>query len=201
MRLSYRIITTSVRSFMKLFWRLEIVNAERLQNIGNCIIAANHVSAFDPPFIGSIIPNEIHYLAKAELFRPKWFGAFLLYVNCIPIKRGRIDKAAITMVKMVLRKNHSILIFPEGTRKSTNVKSGIGKFAIDAKKDICPILIENSTEFWKCFTGKKRLRIIIGEKIKAENFKDLESTKENYHIIANNVMNTILGLADVSENS
>ena len=201
MRLSYRIITTSVRNYMKLFWRLEIVNADRLKDLGNCIIAANHISAFDPPFIGSIIPTEIHYLAKVELFKNKLFGAFLLYVNCIPIKRGRIDKSAITMVKMVLRKNHSILIFPEGTRKSTKVKSGIGKFAIDAKKDICPILIENSTEFWNCFTGKKRLRIIIGDKIKAENFKNLESVKENYRKVAGDVMNTILGLSDVSKNS
>ena len=171
MRFSYRIITACVRAYMKLFWRLEIINSDRLDQIGNCIIAANHISAFDPPFIGSIIPTEIHYLAKSELFKNKIFGTFLKYLNCIPIKRGKIDKAAITMVKLVLRKGHSILIFPEGTRKSNKVKSGIGKFAIEARKDICPILVENSTEFWKCFLGKKRLRIIIGEKIKADTLK------------------------------
>ena len=198
MRLSYRIITTFVRINMKLFWRLEIVNSERLDQIGDCIIAANHISAFDPPFIGSIIPTEIHYLAKSELFKNMLFGAFLKYLNCIPIKRGRIDKAAITMVKLVLRKGHSILIFPEGTRKSNKVKSGIGKFAIDARKDICPILVENSTEFWNCFLGKKRLRIIIGEKIKADTFAELESNKENYRRVAADVMNKILDLTNVS---
>lgn len=198
MRLSYRIITTVVRSFMKLSWNLEIVNKERLSNIGDCIIAANHISAFDPPFIGSIIPTEIHYLAKAELFNNKLFGAFLKHVNCIPIKRGRIDKTAITMVKLVLRKGHSMLIFPEGTRKSTKVKSGIGKFAIEAKKDICPILIENSTDFWDCFFKRKKLRIIIGEKIKAKSFSELEGIKENYQKVAEEVMNTILDLKNVN---
>jgi len=199
MRTSYRLITSCIRFWMKIFWRLEIVNPERLQYMTNCIIAANHISAYDPPFIGSIIPTEIHYLAKNELFKNKLFGAVLKHLNAIPIRRGRIDKRAITMVKMVLRINHSILIFPEGTRKSTKVKSGIGKFAIDAKKDICPILIENSTSFWQCFTGKKKLRIFIGEKIKADTFKDLESNKENYQKIAENVMQTILNLG--SENA
>ncbi|MDO9577995.1 MAG: lysophospholipid acyltransferase family protein [Candidatus Cloacimonadales bacterium] len=196
MRKSYGAITFSVRLFMKVFWRLKIYHKERLENIGNCIIAANHISAYDPPFIGSIIPAEIHYLAKSELFRNKLFGAFLLYVNCIPIKRGSIDKAAITLVKMVLRKGHSILIFPEGTRKSTNVKSGIGKFAIEMKKDICPIYIENSTRFWQCFLGKKRLKIVIGERIKTESFAEMESIKDNYRQLANEVMNKINGLKD-----
>jgi len=151
MRWSYSFITTCVRIYMRVFWGLMIINKERLAGLTDCIIAANHISAYDPPFIGAIIPNEIHYLAKAELFRNKLMGAFLVYVNCIPVKRGRIDKSAITMVKLVLRKGHSILIFPEGTRKSSKVKSGIGKFALEAKKDVCPIYIYNSTNFWKCF--------------------------------------------------
>ena len=194
MRKSYQTITYLVRQYMKIFWRLQIINKERLENIGNCIIAANHISAFDPPFIGSVIPTEIHYLAKAELFKNKLFGAFLLHVNCIPVRRGSIDKRAITLVKMVLRKGHSILIFPEGTRKSTNVKSGIGKFAIEMKKDICPIYIENSTRFWQCLLGKKKLKIVVGERIKAAEFAGLEDTKENYRLLANDVMNKINGL-------
>ncbi len=196
MRKSYSFITTSVRIYMKIFWKLKIINSERLSDISDCIIAANHISAFDPPFIGSVIPTEIHYLAKAELFKNKLAGAFLVFVNCIPVKRGRIDKAAITMVKLVLRKGHSILIFPEGTRKSSNVKSGIGKFAIEAKKDICPVYIHNSTNFLKCLFGKERLKIVIGEKIKASSFAELENTKDNYKSLANSVMEKVYGLKD-----
>lgn len=194
MRKSYAFITACVRVYMKIFWKLKIINSERLTEISDCIIAANHISAYDPPFIGSIIPTEIHYLAKAELFKNKLMAASLKFLNCIPVKRGRIDKFAITMVKLVLRKGHSILIFPEGTRKSSNVKSGIGKFAIEAKKDICPIYIHNSTNFLKCFLGKERLKIVIGEKIKAKTFAEIENTKENYKNLANNVMEKIFRL-------
>lgn len=201
MRKTYASITATVRFYMRVFWRLKVYNEERLKDLQNCIIAANHISAFDPPFIGALVPIEIHYLAKWELFKNKLFGAFLLSVNCIPIKRGRIDKAAITRVKMVLRKKRSILIFPEGTRKSTRVKSGIGKFAIEAKTDICPVYIENSTDFWKCFLGKKRLKIVIGERIKAEEFAALEASRENYQKLSEQVMNKILDLKNECENS
>ncbi|MDP8202299.1 MAG: lysophospholipid acyltransferase family protein [Candidatus Tenebribacter burtonii] len=179
---------------MKIFWKLKIINSERLIEVSDCIIAANHISAFDPPFIGSIIPTEIHYLAKAELFKNKLAGAFLLYVNCIPIKRGRIDKSAITMVKLILRNGHSILIFPEGTRKSSKVKAGIGKFAIETKKDIIPMYIHNSTNFLKCFLGKERLKIVIGEKITAKSFAEMANIKENYKNLTDSVMEKVYEL-------
>ncbi len=196
MRRSYAIITGLMRFFMKAFWRLRIYGREKLNNMENCLIAANHISAYDPPFIGSIIPIEIHFLAKVELFRNKLFGAILLSLNCIPVKRGRIDKNAITRVKMVLRKNRSLLIFPEGTRKSSRVKSGIGKFAIETKTDICPVYVENSTDFWGCFLGKKRLKIVIGERIKASEFADWEANKENYQKLSEYVMKRIFELKD-----
>lgn len=196
MRKSYAFITTCVRIYMKIFWGLKIIHPERLKELSDCIIAANHISAYDPPFIGSVIPNEIHYLAKIELFKNKLVKALLLYFNCIPVKRGRIDKSAITMVKIVLRKGRSVLIFPEGTRKSSKVKSGIGKFAIEAKKDICPIYIHNSENSLKCLLRKERLKIVIGERVKASSFSGLDSTKENYKKLANRVIEEVYRLKD-----
>lgn len=196
MRKKYRFLTTMIRTCMKVFWKLEVIHKERLNDFSDCILAANHISAFDPPFIGSIIPTEIHYIAKSELFKNKLFGAFLRSVNAFPVKRGRIDKSAITMVKLILRKGHSLLIFPEGTRKSNKVKYGIGKFAIEAKRDICPVYIHNSDNFSKCIFGKERLKIVIGERIKASTFSELESTKENFKLLADRVMKEVYRLKD-----
>ncbi|MCF7859480.1 MAG: 1-acyl-sn-glycerol-3-phosphate acyltransferase [Candidatus Cloacimonetes bacterium] len=194
MRKRYNIITSTVRLYMKIFWRLEIINRDRLSDISECIIVANHISAFDPPFIGSIIPQEIYYLAKVELFKNKIFGALLKSLNCIPVKRGKVDRNAVTMVMKVLDHGHSILIFPEGTRKSSRVKSGVGKFAIETHKDIYPIYIHNSTNFLKCFLGKERLKIVIGERIKAVTFADLESKRGDHQKLATRIMESVYRL-------
>ncbi|MBC8415706.1 MAG: 1-acyl-sn-glycerol-3-phosphate acyltransferase [Candidatus Cloacimonetes bacterium] len=196
MRKTYSLIINLVKYYMIVFWGLEIINKERLSLVQNCIIAPNHVAAVDPFFIGSIIPVEIYYLAKVELFRNKAVGSILKFLNAIPVKRGMIDKAAIRFVTQILNKGHSILIFPEGTRKSASVKSGVGKFAMQLKKDILPIYIKNSPYFWKCFLRKEKLKIVIGEKIKAESFSNLDETKENYRSLAEHVLKKINELSN-----
>ena len=196
MRKTYSLIINLVKYYMIVFWGLEIINKERLSSVQNCIIAPNHVAAVDPFFIGSIIPVEIYYLAKVELFRNKAVGSILKFLNAIPVKRGMIDKAAIRFVTQILNKGHSILIFPEGTRKSASVKSGVGKFAMQLKKDILPIFIKNSPYFWKCFLRKEKLKIVIGEKIKAESFSNLDETKENYRSLAEHVLKKINELSN-----
>ena len=196
MRKTYSLITNLVKYYITIFWGLEIINKERLSSVQNCIIASNHVAAVDPFFIGSIIPVEIYYLAKIELFRNKAVGSILKFLNAIPVKRGMIDKAAIRFVTRVLNKGHSILIFPEGTRKSASVKSGVGKFAMQLKKDILPIYIKNSPFFWKCFLRKEKLKIVIGEKIKAESFSNLDEIKENYRSLAEDVLKKINELSN-----
>ncbi len=196
MRKIYSLIINLVKYYMIVFWGLEIINKERLSSVQNCIIAPNHIAAVDPFFIGAIIPVEIYYLAKIELFKNKIVGSILKFLNAIPVKRGMIDKAAIRFVIRVLNKGHSILIFPEGTRKSASVKSGVGKFAIQLKKDILPIYIKNSPYFWKCFLRKEKLKIVIGEKITAESFSNLDEIKENYRSLAEDVLKKINELSN-----
>ena len=196
MHRTYSLIINLVKYYMIVFLGLEIINKERLSSVQNCIIAPNHVAAVDPFFIGSIIPVEIYYLAKVELFRNKAIGSILKFLNAIPVKRGMIDKAAIRFVTQILNKGYSILIFPEGTRKSASVKSGVGKFAMQLKKDILPIYIKNSQYFWKCFLRKEKLKIVIGEKIKVESFSNLDETKENYRNLAEHVLKKINELSN-----
>ena len=89
-----------------------------------------------------------------------------------------------------------MLIFPEGTRKSSKAKSGIGKIALETGKDILPIYIENSDKFWSCLIGKKRLKIIFGEKIKATEFSQWEKNKDNYRKLAEMILERINRLKD-----
>jgi len=180
MRVSYRIIVTTVRVFMKIFYNYEIINADKLDNIDNTIIAANHISANDPPFLGGIIRQEIYYLAKSELFRNRIFGSILKYFNCIPIRRGVIDRSALIKVKEVLLKGNSILIFPEGTRNSNKPRPGIGKIAIETATNVLPVFIRNSNDFKKCFLKKDKLNFIIGDVIDIAPFIKKGETKENY---------------------
>lgn len=196
MRKIYFLTCFLIRLIMKLFWHYKIINKERLKTIDNCIIAPNHISAYDPTFIGAIIPMEISYLAKIEIFKNPILARFLRLHNVIPIARRRIDRKAIENVEERLRSGHSMLIFPEGTRKSYKAKPGIGKIAIQTQKDILPIFMINSDNFWKCFLGKDRLKIVIGNKIKIDQLQHFKETKSDYRALADYILEKINELKD-----
>lgn len=191
MRKIYFLICFLLRLFMKLFWHFKIINKERLKTLDNCIIASNHISAYDPTFIGAIMPMEISYLAKIEIFKNPLFARFLKYLNAIPIARKRIDRKAIENVIDQLNSGRSVLIFPEGTRKSYKAKPGIGKIAIQTQKDILPIFMMNSDDFGKCFSKKDRLKIVIGEKIKINQLHHFKETKSDYRALADFILEKI----------
>jgi len=197
MRTSYRIVTSMIRYSIKIFYHYEIMNAEKLAKLDNCIIASNHISANDPPFLGGIIPQEIYYLAKAELFRNKFLGNFLRYLNCIPIRRGVVDRKALARVKEVLKNKKSILLFPEGTRNSNKPRPGIGKIAIETGTNVLPIFIKNSNNLKDCFLWKKRLKFIIGDIIDTTPFIEKGENKQNYRDFSAYVLNKINELKDV----
>jgi len=125
----------------------------------------------------------------------RFFRAF----NSIPIKRGAIDRKATAKIEELLAEGKSLLMFPEGTRKNVKVKAGIGKIAYQLKKDIFPVRIINSDDLWSCFLRKKKLQIIMGDKITICTFSG-EETKATYQHIADYTINVIYGLKDESAN-
>lgn len=192
MRKTYKLICFIVRTFiMRLYARYHLYHEERIQDARGCIIAVNHISNFDPPFIGSVVPFEIYYFGKAELFKVRWFGAILKYINVIPVHRGQVTAGSITQASKILTEGHSLLLFPEGTRRGLRAKPGVGLLALQLQKDIVPIYIRNSDRLWECFTGRCKLTITIGEKIRASSFSEMPKTKESYQAIADLIFNKI----------
>ncbi len=201
MKLLYDIIKYFTRIYMRIFYHYKIINPERLEDLKGCIIAANHISANDPLFLGAIIPKQINYLAKSELFRNPILAAFLKKMGVISIRRGKVDRKAIELVENNLNSGHMVIMFPEGTRKSTKVKAGIGKMALETRKDILPLYIKNSDRFKDCFWGKSRMYIVVGEWIKIEDFIAAGIEKENYRRIADHTMQKIFELENECKNS
>jgi len=194
MKIVYRVSTYFFRTIMKLAGNYRILNRERLDNWESCIIAANHLSYFDPPFLGSIFPHEIYYLAKSELFKNPLFGGILKYFNAIPVKRGVVDRNTISRLKKILAKNKALLIFPEGSRKSFSAKPGIGILVYDMKVPILPVYIENSNHMLSCLFRKRRLNIYLGEKIQPDKYVNMPADKNTYRLIAEEILEKINGL-------
>jgi len=102
MKLSYYIATFIIRNLAKLFLRMKIIDKANIPSKGPFILACNHISYFDPPLVGSSFKREVHFMAKKELFRNRYFGRLIAHFNAHPINRNGFDKAAIETVSVVL---------------------------------------------------------------------------------------------------
>ena len=135
---------TLVGTLYRIFWRFRVRGTENVPRDGGVIIAANHISYFDPPAIGCALPRPLTYMAKSELFEIPVFGAMIKALSAYPIERGRGDIGAIKRSVALLREGHALAMFPEGTRNfegKSGAQNGAALLASLAGVPIVPAYI------------------------------------------------------------
>lgn len=149
---------------------------------GGAILAANHVSFFDPPIIGGTWPGEIHFLASDYLFKVPLLGPLIRALNSHPVSRGAGDLGAFRLTSKLLREGKKVVVFPEGTRSKDGqlqeFKKGVAKLAFTGHAAVVPIYIEGTYAIW----GRKqkfpklwgKTRIFYGNALYVEDYQGLE---------------------------
>lgn len=180
--------------------RMRVEGVENIPASGAFILAANHISYFDPPLLGSMISRQMNYLAKDTLFKRPMISRVLKAVNAIPVKRGVIDRRALEQCVDLLKEGKGLILFPEGTRSKTgdflNPKPGIGMIAHRARCSIVPAFLVGSDSLSDCLIGKRRLQIIFGSPITEQWVASLEPEKASYLKIAGEAMDRIRQLKE-----
>ncbi len=132
-----------------MFFRGEVSGLENLPPSGAYLVAANHASHLDPPFIGANIPRQMAFFARKTLWKPGLPSRWLDRVGAIPVDRdGGSDLKAIKRVLATLAKGTPLVLFPEGTRSPDGelqpAKAGVGMIACKTGVPVVPVRIFNS---------------------------------------------------------
>ena len=174
MTLFYRFTAFTVGWMFRILYGVKRYNLEKLDFEGPAILASNHISLADPPLIGSLTPFEVHFMAKAELFKNPVFGKTILALNAFPVKRGLIDRKAMKRAEEILIDGGRVLIFPEGTRQKDGVmksgRPGLAKLAIENDVPVLPVYLENSNHLSKVFLSRRYIKIVYGDLIDTASF-------------------------------
>ena len=113
----------------------------------SCIFVSNHISYMDSAIVPKTIRHPVRPLGKIEMSKIPIFG--LIYKNVIvAVDRSSAQHRAesVRLMKSLLNKGISILVFPEGTFNTTHkpLKSfydGAFRIAIETGTPIRPILL------------------------------------------------------------
>lgn len=206
MRLGYWFSSTLVRTVCRLLFGLRVRGVENVPRDGKILIVSNHLSNFDPPIIGSVVPREICFAAKIELFRGL-VGAWVRYHNALPVRRSGSDKDAIKRFVGVLNEGSALLMFPEGTRardpRGKDAKAGAGMVASLAKADVLPVHLTGTHDPRRALFRRGGMRVTFGERIPHEYLLaearalagDGAGKKELYQAISDVAMRYVRALA------
>jgi len=183
----------------RFLFRIQVEGRENIPRRGRLLFAANHVSAYDPFVIGSLVPRALYFLAKKELFRNPVFAAVLRFLHAIPLDRREVAHNTIRRVNELLAKGEAVLLFPEGTRTRSGQmgasKSGVGMMAAVNQADIVPVRVEGLFGKRLSLRRRPRVKIIFGSVISVAPFlQNGTATKEIYRQITAAVFERIRAL-------
>ncbi len=170
------------------FYNYVVTGRENIPKDGAYIVCANHVSYLDPIFVGISLPNRMHFMAKAELFKHIFLGALLNWLGAFPIKRGEADIKSIKTSLKLLKSGNVLALFPEGTRNRSEelvAEPGIAMLAIKSKVPVVPVAIISSYRFFR------RTRVIIGKPVELTEYYDRKLLNEEYLQISLDIMKKI----------
>ena len=94
--------------------RVCVVRCENANHNGAFLLAANHISHFDPFIISSVVRRKIDWMAMAEFFPYPLLGHFLRAVDAFPADRHRADRRTIRTAVERLKDGRIVGVFPEG---------------------------------------------------------------------------------------
>jgi 1-acyl-sn-glycerol-3-phosphate acyltransferase len=165
---TYRLLHRSgLRRLLRRAYRIEVVGPERIPTKGAAVLVANHESIWDPFVLGVATEREIHYLAKAELFRWQPLARVLRSLNAFPVERGSGDHRAVREAVRRLRAGELLGVFPQGTSKPERQNGwhrGAARLALATGAPVVPVRLAGT----RPLPGPTRIRIVVGEPITVE---------------------------------
>jgi 1-acyl-sn-glycerol-3-phosphate acyltransferase len=100
--------------------------AENVPESGAALLLCNHISHFDPPYMGKRFPRYIHFMADKPLLEIPLYGPLLRRGGVFPVDRTKNDIGALKAAMKLLKDGQVVCIFPEeGIRQEeTSVLGG-----------------------------------------------------------------------------
>jgi 1-acyl-sn-glycerol-3-phosphate acyltransferase len=161
---------------LKGLFRLRSQGKENLPTGGGYVLAANHISNFDPWPLGvPIFPKRfLRFMAKSELY---WWPLNHLITagGGFPVRRGERDLEAINTAVDLVRDGYVVAMFPHGTRQRKGLvkryqpkaHTGAARIALEAGAPLVPAAIAGTDRLSRL----EPLRVRYGEPIPLNDLK------------------------------
>lgn len=143
-----------------------------LPEAGPYLLAANHISHFDPVLISLESQREIEWMAMVELFKNRFLAAFFRMAKAFPADRARVDREAVRTALKRLKKGGVVGIFPEGGIRTGKesilegapIRPGVAALAQMGRVPVVPCVVLGTDQLysWRRWLPFRRARFWVG---------------------------------------
>jgi 1-acyl-sn-glycerol-3-phosphate acyltransferase len=171
-RLSRFMLRPVLRGILLILSPITITGKQNIPKKGAYLVAINHISLFEAPFIVAFWPVELETLGAEDIWHRKGQSLLARLYGGIPVHRGSYDRKVFDTMLLALGSGRPLLIAPEGGRSHTpgmrQAYPGIGYLIEKAGVPVLPVGIVGTTDdyFKQAIHGKRpKLQMHIGEPI------------------------------------
>lgn len=145
------------RAALRLAASVRVEGLEHVPADGPLIVAANHLSNADPPFIdgwlGPVLGRTPIFLAKEALFVGP-LAPIVRSLGARPVRTGGSDVGAYRVARAELDAGGVVAVMPEGTRnrdgRLARPKPGVSLLAVRTGAAVLPVGISGTDRFLGC---------------------------------------------------
>ncbi|WP_419846064.1 lysophospholipid acyltransferase family protein [Candidatus Poriferisocius sp.] len=158
------------RAVFGAYFRCYTRGRRNLPREGGVIIAPTHRSNLDTLLVGASAGRAPRYFAKSGLFRGPITTRFLVTMGAFPVRREMVDRSALKAALTVLEAEKTLVVFPEGERKSGSrifpLLDGVAWLAGKARVPVVPVAVggtERAMGIGIRMPRPRTVRIVWGE--------------------------------------
>ncbi len=171
-RINRRFLRLFFRGLFHLLGKVELYGMDKIPKHNKYVIAFNHVSLVEIPFIGAFWPKIVEIIGATVVWGRPGVAIVARMWEGIQVKRTEFDREVFRKVKMVIDAGFPLMISPEGTRSHTpglaRGKPGVAYIIDKAKVPVLPVaVVGNTIDFLRQGIRGKRptIQMFVGDLI------------------------------------
>ena len=171
--------------------KLECIGKEKINKKESYLYISNHMSYFDIPVLMQALPSNIRFVYKKSITKIPVFGWAMYLAKYIPIDRKNARNALKSLkdASRLIKKNISVVMFPEGTRSTDGVihefKKGMTIISEETGCRLVPVTIIGTFDI----LPKNTLKIKPGKvKVIIDNPVDFTRDRTLLNILRNTIV-------------
>lgn len=177
---------------------------------GGIVVAANHMSWFDPLVIAHVLwanDRPPRFLAKESVFRVPFVGSVIRSAGQVPVYReSAIAVEALRDAITAVEHGECVVIYPEGTLTRDPAlwpmkgKTGAARIALATGRPLIPMAQWGAQEVlppyakWLKLLPRKTMRVRVGKPIDLSDLTDRPLDADTLRTATDRLMDAITGL-------